>query len=400
LNVNCISWLEKRKLLVVFLYLNIESNTTVHDLFDFYVNCQALLARTKTLKLRGSSNALLNRIVDSVTHSLYMTSLHFMHQASLPGVIPPAFSECTLPVNLTTLRFSNCPALTDSVLLALQSKSHRITDFQLTSCANITDTTLHTVLQHVGAQLKSLVLNSCEQLSMASFVSTVSLCPVLESLIYFAYRHTTLNVAHLAERCTHLKSLTLYNVKFSGDILITKHQFAQLLDVSVDLVGCQSGYLELIHFLGACVVLQKLELLNRVVGPKECPLSCLQQKQQTGLTELLRNLTPKLHSLSVSLCVYLTDSHLAALALQCPLLRYLILLTCDQVSDQGLIIIAKQCKRLVFLNISQCNTITTSGVLTLLRLSVSLKSFVGMDCKKVDMNEVVKGNKKGVKMRF
>jgi hypothetical protein len=69
------------------------------------------------------------------------------------------------------------------------------------------------------------------------------------------------------------------------------------------------------------------------------------------------------------------------------------------VTDQGLIILAKQCKRLVFLNISQCDAVTTSGVLNLLRLSASLKSLVGELCKRVEMDEVARGNTKGVRLR-
>ncbi|KAG9458077.1 hypothetical protein H6P81_002585 [Aristolochia fimbriata] len=218
---------------------------------------------------------------------------------------------------LSSITVSNCPALLrinivsnslqklllhrQESLTSLSLQCNCLQEVDLTECESLTNSICQVFSDGGGCpMLRSLVLDSCESLTMVGFNSTT-----LIDLSLVGCRAMT---------SLHLACPNLQQVKLDGCDHLEKASFSP--------VGLRSLN------LGICPKLSALKI--------EAPqMTVLELKGCGVLSQAVIN-CPHLTSLDASFCSQLTDACLSATAVSCPLIESLILMSCPSVGLVGL----------------------------------------------------------------
>ncbi|XP_068661966.1 F-box/LRR-repeat protein 15-like isoform X2 [Aristolochia californica] len=218
---------------------------------------------------------------------------------------------------LSSITVSNCPALLriniisnslqklvlqkQESLTSLSLQCNRLQEVDLTECESLTNSICQVFSDGGGCPiLRSLVLDSCENLTMVGFSSTT-----LVDLSLVSCRAMT---------SLHLACPNLQQVQLDGCDHLEKASFCP--------VGLRSLN------LGICPKLSTLQI--------EAPQMTVLELKGCGVLSQAIIDCPHLTSLDASFCSQLTDDCLSATAVSCPLIESLILMSCPSVGPEGL----------------------------------------------------------------
>lgn len=120
--------------------------------------------------------------VDEVINA-FGKDLHFLNIVLPDNVshqtLKRLLRECTA---LRTIGFHESTALTDDLVVLLADQCHHVIFLSLGGAVNITNASVHYLLQHIGPQLLSLAINQCSQLTDSTLAAIVDQCLLIRAL--------------------------------------------------------------------------------------------------------------------------------------------------------------------------------------------------------------------------
>lgn len=212
----------------------------------------------------------------------------------------------------------------------------------------INDTILQEILQ-TNRAFRSLGLDHCKGITLASFPAILAACPEINSLVTrdYEYYSNATGIRQEHGRCRSNRRLKLKGCYTRQSTLQEMIQCCPVLVEALDAKECRklsSSLLKaIVDKFGR--ILEKLEVSPWVDVANDAVVYALQN-------------CPRLQSLSVDFCEGLGDETLMAIACHCPSLTSLSITKCPQVTDQGVLIMLDSCRSLQTLDVTACTALT------------------------------------------
>ncbi|KAL3629595.1 Transcription factor COE2 [Castilleja foliolosa] len=237
--------------------------------------------------------------------------------------------------SLRALSLWNVNSIGDKGLFEIARECRQLEKLDLCHCPSITNMGLAAIAENCP-KLTSLTVESCSNIGNEGLQSIAKFCPNLKSLTI--------------KDCPLVGDQGIGCVLSSASSVLTKVklQALNITDYSVAVIG---------HY-GKAIT--------------DLVLSGLKNVSQKGFWVMgqARGLQ-KLSSLTITLCLGITDMSLEAVAKGCPNLKHVFLRKCCFVSDNGLVAFAKTASSLDSFLLEECNRITQLGILTALSRCIS-----------------------------
>ncbi|XP_055822692.1 EIN3-binding F-box protein 1-like [Solanum dulcamara] len=219
--------------------------------------------------------------------------------------------------------------------------------------------------------LEKLDLSECPSISNKGLVAIAENCPNLTSLTIESCRNIgNEGLKAIGRCCTKLESLTIKNCPLVGDqaiVSLLSSSNTMLKKVKLHLLNITDFSLAVIGHYGKAITDLNLCSLYHVTERGFWVMGTAQ-----GLQSLA--------SLTIALCVGVTDLSLEVVGKGCTNLKSMCLRQCWCVSDGGLVDFARAAGSLEYLLLEECHRITQRGILNAVSNCSKLKSLSLVKC--------------------
>ncbi|KAM3360679.1 EIN3-binding F-box protein 1 [Capsicum galapagoense] len=219
--------------------------------------------------------------------------------------------------------------------------------------------------------LEKLDLCHCPSISNKGLVAIAENCPSLTSLMIESCRNIgNEGLQAIGRCCTKLQSLTIKDCPLVGDqavISLLLSGTTMLKKVKLHGLNITDFSLAVIGHYGKAITDLNLSSLRNVTQKGFWVM---------GNTQGLQSLA----SLTITLCMGVTDLSLEAVGKGCTNLKHMNLRKCCFVSDGGLVAFARAAGSLESLYLEECNWITQMGILNAVSICRKLKSLSLLKC--------------------
>ncbi|KAG0455102.1 hypothetical protein HPP92_024394 [Vanilla planifolia] len=239
----------------------------------------------------------------------------------------------------------------------------------IAGCTELSDSAF-AELKNLGANLLSLSLHCCSNITDDGLALVVMQCSHLQSLTLYRCTITDTGLATVADSCKSLGSLNIsYCVNITDHGIAAVSSGCLLLNVLVmsfcrgisgtGLRGCSKS----IEYLEAECCMFTTEGLSasvRAGGLKYLNLSSPRCSAKFDGTAI--GLAVRLQFLNLRLCRFLSNDSVAVIARSCPLLEEWSLAVCHEVDAEGWETIGLNCFSLKILHVNRCRNLCDRGL--------------------------------------
>lgn len=357
-------------------FLDISRCTKVTDvgllaLFTKALKLQELIASGLPM-LEGVNLQGLSRTTGNSLQSLDLSSNAHMHSMTIAHLV-----RVYANARLTDLNLSSCAQVIDETLVALGRFCPNLLTLRLASCPLVSDVGVQRLVEFVPTltneevtadfmedesatlrcvKLHTLELTGCFQLTDVAFLALGRKCADLRVLLIDGVRRlSAVGLRFIAERCVHLRTLCW------GGILVRSGKTAA--------EGVCAGFFSIPHLDRAALsVLSHASALEKLhIGNTKCDAD--------ALCLLLARIGPR-HLTDLDVTSIATDVICHVIGASCVHLRTLRLSRSRYFSETSFLSVARGCKELRVLDLESCEQIRDQSVATLSEHCTHLEKLV------------------------